>query len=151
MSGLKIKPPRKQRRKSSSFIARQADRKEVAQKTVPIGANNIRIYLDDERDCPDGWVLARSSAEFFKALNVLSDGALTEISLDWHLGSGQATGVEVTERLRDMIIARPGLFSALDEIGFHSSDIEKRVEMARILRPLTDEGEPLEDVWLDMR
>ena len=132
MSGFKIKPPKKPRRKSPEFIAKQLARAEAQQKEIPAEATEVRIYLDDERECPEGWVLARNGTELFKALDALPAGMLTEISLDWYLGSGRDTGVEISERLRDMMLDDPGRFSGLRKIHFHSSDNEKRFEMKNI-------------------
>lgn len=43
----------------------------------------MKVYLDDVRDCPQGWVLARSADQ---AIELLETGKVEEISLDHDLG-----------------------------------------------------------------
>jgi len=43
----------------------------------------IKLYVDDERPCPDGWVLARTYAE---AIKLIHGRGVAEISLDHDLG-----------------------------------------------------------------
>ena len=43
----------------------------------------MKLYVDDVRDAPDGWVLCREAAE---ALEFLEDGDIANLSLDHDLG-----------------------------------------------------------------
>lgn len=43
----------------------------------------MRLWIDDLRDPPDGWAWAKTSRE---AIDTLSGGGVTEISLDHDLG-----------------------------------------------------------------
>ena len=62
---------------------------------MPVG---IRLYLDDQRACPDGWTLARSVPE---AKALLLAGNVTHASLDHDLGYGCESGcwAELDSRL----------------------------------------------------
>lgn len=51
----------------------------------------MRVWLDDERPCPDGWVLCKTAAE---AIALLATGNVMEISLDHDLGTKE-TGYNV--------------------------------------------------------
>ena len=53
----------------------------------------MRVYLDDTRDPPDGWVLVRWPDQ---AIEFLNTGKVTEISLDHDLGDdARGTGYDV--------------------------------------------------------
>lgn len=53
----------------------------------------IRLWLDDERPAPEGWLAVRTAAE---AIERLLTGAVIEVSLDHDLGEPSAgTGYEV--------------------------------------------------------
>ncbi|REK77119.1 cyclic-phosphate processing receiver domain-containing protein [Paenibacillus paeoniae] len=56
----------------------------------------IHVYLDDFRNCPHGFVLAKT-AEECKLL--IDDEAIDILSLDYDLGWGQPTGYEVVRHL----------------------------------------------------
>lgn len=51
----------------------------------------MKIYLDDERQAPEGWRLVTTAGE---AVAYLKTGRITEISLDHDLG-GETTGYDV--------------------------------------------------------
>jgi len=48
---------------------------------------NIKVWLDDERPTPEGWVSAKTAAE---AISLLKTGKVSEISLDNDLGPAAA-------------------------------------------------------------
>lgn len=53
----------------------------------------MKVYLDDERPTPEGWVRAYTAPE---AIELVRRGNVTEISLDHDLGSEEAgTGYDV--------------------------------------------------------
>jgi hypothetical protein len=52
----------------------------------------MRVYLDDIRKCPEGWVLARNVTE---AKMLLETGDVTHLSLDFDLGYGEPTGLDL--------------------------------------------------------
>jgi hypothetical protein len=58
----------------------------------------IHVYLDDYRSCPAGFVLARN-AEECKLLIDDEHQTIDVLSLDYDLGWGQPTGLEVVKHL----------------------------------------------------
>lgn len=53
----------------------------------------MKVYLDDERDCPTGWELAKTTQE---AIDFLRTGRVTHMSLDHDLGdNANGTGYDV--------------------------------------------------------
>lgn len=60
----------------------------------------MRLYVDDLRPAPDGWVLARTVDE---AVRVLRLGNVTELSLDYDLGSPSQTGLHVLRWLESAV------------------------------------------------
>lgn len=59
----------------------------------------MRLYLDDERPTPDGWMRAFTAAE---AISLLEAGAVEEISLDHDLGPPEAgTGYDVASWIEE--------------------------------------------------
>ena len=60
---------------------------------LTVRQSNRRIYLDDERQAPDGWHQVRWPDE---AIALLEQGGVTEISLDHGLGDDErGTGYDV--------------------------------------------------------
>lgn len=59
----------------------------------------MRIYLDDERNAPDGWIRAYLPEQVIECLKIYPPGAIEEISLDHDLGfdkdGKERTGYEV--------------------------------------------------------
>jgi hypothetical protein len=53
----------------------------------------VKLFLDDVRECPEGWLLAKTAKEAIFALITLN---ITEISLDHDLGT-EDTGYTVAE------------------------------------------------------
>lgn len=53
----------------------------------------IRVWLDDVRDAPDGWIRAYTAHE---AIALLESGRVAEISLDHDLGDDDANGTGYT-------------------------------------------------------
>lgn len=52
----------------------------------------IRVYLDDYRTCPEGFLLARNAEE---CLLMLRELEVDVLSLDYDLGWGQPNGMDV--------------------------------------------------------
>lgn len=122
------KQPKRMGQPSAAFLARQS----VASDARP-SDGKLRIFLDDERPCPRGWLLARSPKAFFDAVETAPAGSVREIALDWYLGSGIADGIAVGHRLVELMRERPELFTGLETIYLHSSDRTKAIEMMRIV------------------
>ncbi len=63
----------------------------------------MKVYLDDERRCPAGWVLAKTAAE---AIHLLNTEHVSEISLDHDLGPPEAgTGYDVICHIEEQVAA----------------------------------------------
>ena len=64
----------------------------------------MKVWLDDERREPEGWVRARTSAE---AITLLISGSVVEISLDHDLGDDAAgTGYDVVAWIERAVFER---------------------------------------------
>ncbi len=61
----------------------------------------MKLYLDDQRPAPDGWVLAKTATD---AIDLLRRGDVTELSLDYDLGEpASGTGLQVLTWLETAI------------------------------------------------
>jgi len=141
MSGFKIKRPKKPRKPSAKFMAAQAARKEAEAKSVP-EEGDVKVYLDDERQQPEGWTLCRTPSQFWNVVKGPASERITHISLDWYLGHNViADGVKIAETLADMFRNEENTLPSLEIINFHSSDHSKAGEMMRILKPAMEARE----------
>ena len=62
----------------------------------------MKIFLDDEREAPDGWYLVRDANE---ALMLILSGNVEIISLDHDLGNDPYTGYWLLNRIEERIAA----------------------------------------------
>lgn len=61
----------------------------------------MKVFLDDNRPCPPGWVLVRWPDE---AIELLKTGQVTEISLDHDLGDDErGTGNDVVNWIEEQV------------------------------------------------
>ncbi|MBF4371293.1 hypothetical protein EAY04_25230, partial [Vibrio anguillarum] len=64
----------------------------------------MKVYLDDERDTPEGWVRSYWPEE---VIELLKSGNVTEISLDHDLGDDDhGTGYDVVLWIEEAVITR---------------------------------------------
>ena len=64
-------------------------------------ASTLKLYLDDQRAAPTGWVLASTADE---AIDILRRGEVTELSLDYDLGDPRCgNGLQVLKWLESAI------------------------------------------------
>ena len=64
----------------------------------------VKVYLDDSRPTPPGWVPARSPEE---VIRLLEQGDVTELSLDHDLAAdAQGTGYDVPTWLEEAVATR---------------------------------------------
>lgn len=63
----------------------------------------MKIYLDDVRNAPEGWELARNAQEF-EHLYEANKQHVTHISLDHDLGDNQKTGHDVVKYLMTNVV-----------------------------------------------
>ena len=84
----------------------------------------MRVYLDDERTTPDGWVRAYWPDE---AIALLRQGGVTELSLDHDLGDdARGTGYDVIAWIEEAVVLegfRP------PRIAVHSANPSARLRM----------------------
>ncbi|APR82238.1 Hypothetical protein A7982_07587 [Minicystis rosea] len=84
----------------------------------------MKVFLDDERPTPEGWVAVRWPAE---AIALLQTGAVTHLSLDHDLGDDQrGTGYDVIVWLEEEVALRG--FTP-PEISVHSANASARQKM----------------------
>ena len=88
------------------------------------GQSGMKVYLDDERPTPPGWVPVRWPAE---AIRLLETGEVTEISLDHDLGDDtRGTGYTVILWLEEAVATR-GFRPPL--IAVHTANASARQKM----------------------
>jgi hypothetical protein len=87
-------------------------------------APGIRVFLDDERSTPDGWVRVYWPEE---AIALLVGGGVAEISLDHDLGDdSRGTGYDVVAWIEQAVAT--GEFRA-PKISVHSANPPARARM----------------------
>ncbi len=88
----------------------------------------MKLFLDDRRKTPSGWVRAFTSEE---AIEILTTGNVTELSLDYNLGDEMCgTGYDVIIWLEEQVINNN--FKLPSKITIHSDNIllKPRMESA---------------------
>lgn len=84
----------------------------------------MRVYLDDERNAPEGWVRVRWP---YEAVSLLATGEVTELSLDHDLGDdSRGTGYDVLLWLEEAVAMR-GFVPP--KITIHSANSSARQKM----------------------
>ncbi|WP_027708441.1 cyclic-phosphate processing receiver domain-containing protein [Zooshikella ganghwensis] len=84
----------------------------------------MKVYLDDERSAPPGWVQVRWPDE---AITLLKSGCVNEISLDHDLGDDdKGTGYDVILWI-EKAVATQGFIPP--KITVHSSNSSARIKM----------------------
>lgn len=84
----------------------------------------MKLYLDDERIAPDGWVQVRWPDE---AIKLLKQGLVTHLSLDHDLGDDQrGTGYDVLLWIEQEVVQRG--FTP-PEVTIHSANPAARQRM----------------------
>jgi hypothetical protein len=101
----------------------------------------VRVWLDDVREAPDGWVHVKTPEE---AIELLRSGEVTEISLDHDLGlatpESERTGYDVLAWLEEAV-ATGALNHRVPIIHVHSANPVgwQRMEQAiKSIRRLSD-------------
>lgn len=92
--------------------------------TADVSNKRVRVYLDDERPTPDGWVSARWPDELIR---LLETGDVAEVSLDHDLGDDErGTGYDVILWIEEAVVLR-GFRPPL--IHVHSANAAARSRM----------------------
>jgi hypothetical protein len=64
----------------------------------------MKVYLDDERPTPDGWIAARWPED---VIRLLETGSVTHVSLDHDLGDDEhGTGYDVIKWIEEAVAMR---------------------------------------------
>lgn len=91
----------------------------------------MRLFLDDERTVPDGWVQVRWPD---KAISLLQTGKITEISLDHDLGDDdKGTGYDVVLWIEEAVMT--GGFTP-PRMAVHSTNASARLKMEAGIRSI---------------
>lgn len=86
----------------------------------------MRLYLDDLREPPEGWIRVKTAPE---AISLLAAGGVTHLSLDHDLGDepGAGTGYDVLVWLEEQVALHS--FAPPDHIAVHSANVGARPRM----------------------
>lgn len=91
----------------------------------------MKIYLDDERETPDGWTRVYWPSE---AIELLTSGQVIEISLDHDLGDDErGTGYDVVLWIEEQVILH-GFVPP--QISVHSANVSARAKMELGIRAI---------------
>ena len=88
----------------------------------------LKVYLDDERPVPGGWVLVKTPAQ---AIAILETGMVSQISLDHDLGDDEniGTGYDVVLWLEEQVFLHGNMDVCPDKISVHSANVSARGKM----------------------
>ena len=87
----------------------------------------MRVFLDDVRPAPEGWVLVRWPSE---VIALLEAGEVAELSLDHDLGDDKITGYDVLVWLEEAVAMR-GFVPPT--IRIHSANVVGRARMEQAI------------------
>jgi hypothetical protein len=90
----------------------------------------MKVFLDDVRPAPDGWVLVRWPAE---VIALLETGEVEELSLDHDLGDEHRTGYDVLVWIEEAVALR-GFQPPV--IAVHSANAVGRQRMAAAIESI---------------
>lgn len=77
----------------------------------------MKVYLDDVRKAPQGWILVKTPQE---VINYLKTGKVKEISLDHDLGLAHETGYDVILWMEEAVFDRE--LKSLPKINIHTAN-----------------------------
>ncbi len=93
----------------------------------------MRVYLDDERTTPEGWVRAFWPDE---VIALLETGGVTELSLDHDLGDDErGTGYDVVLWIEEAVALR-GFVAP--KMSVHSANSSARIKMLAGIRKIEE-------------
>ncbi len=103
----------------------------VAASTGHLSDGKLKVYLDDERTAPEGWVQVRWPEE---AIELLMTGAVTELSLDHDLGDDEhGTGYDVLLWIEEQVACHQFAPPALH---VHSANPAARIRMEAAIQAI---------------
>lgn len=89
----------------------------------------MKVYLDDERETPPGWVRAHTVEE---TIDLLKSGRVTDLSLDNDLGDGFQEGFKVLDWM-EIEVAQKG-FKPPENISAHSGNPVRKIYMRDLIK-----------------
>lgn len=90
------------------------------------GKEQLKVYLDDERETPEGWVRVFWPEE---AIKLLKTGEVTEISLDHDLGDDDhGTGYDVVLWIEEAVFTR-GFIPPKMKVHSANSSAREKMEL----------------------
>ena len=89
----------------------------------------MRIWLDDQREAPEGWVRTRTARE---TIEVLKSGEVEVLSLDHDLGEDESvgTGYDVLLWLEEQVVTKGFKPPAILRVHSANSAARPRMEQA---------------------
>lgn len=91
----------------------------------------VKVYLDDVRAPPEGWVLVKTVPELIEMMHTT---AIEALSLDHDLGEEEQTGYDFMKWLEEQVYL--GKVRYLPTINIHSDNSVGRANMAMALRSI---------------
>jgi hypothetical protein len=91
----------------------------------------MKVYLDDERRTPDGWIGVKSVEECLELLNTKQ---VSHLSCDNDLGEGMQEGHVVLDTLEEMVFDDPSF--PIPIITVHSSNHARTPSMKVVAKKL---------------
>lgn len=96
----------------------------------------MRVYLDDERETPEGWERAYWPEE---VISLLRKGVVTELSLDHDLGDDdRGTGYDVVLWVEEAVVLS-GFIPP--KMKVHSANSSARIKMEAGIKSIEDKRE----------
>jgi hypothetical protein len=93
----------------------------------------MKVFLDDERNTPQGWVRVYSVQELIELMES-SGNDIEELSLDHDLGTGMQTGYDFMLWLEREVYE--GRITKIPSMDFHTANPFGRENMERALRSI---------------
>jgi len=85
----------------------------------------MKIWLDDIRPAPEGWIWAVDATRFWRCVAVAGMENVEAISFDNDLGEGKVEGWEIAKDLLDMYIIQTNL-KHVPKFTCHSANVAAR-------------------------
>lgn len=98
----------------------------------------MKLYLDDERECPPGWVYVSTAKA---AIKLLATGMVKELSLDHDLGEPEevnGTGYDVLLWLEEQVFVNDRRDLIPDVIKIHSANPVGQKKMLTVVQKLIE-------------
>jgi hypothetical protein len=102
---------------------------------------HIRLFVDDDRDPFEGWVLARNHREALAYFREESPHRIIELSLDWYMGDTGLFGDAIAREMlgRTFYLDLP-VFDDLETVYLHSSDRQMAKVQANMFKEAQADG-----------